>query len=356
MVTQVLILAFVLLVVPIFAGGCVSRVDGMQGNLVFRWIGGQFLLWAGFQVICVPLILKEREFGELVNFFWLYMVALALLAAARQIRRWRGKVKAGVSRIEGFVGRKSLGEMILWAVFWGVLLFQLVQAVRLAYADGDDAYYVAVSAITQDAETMYRKLPYTGGETGLDVRHSLAPFPMWLAFLAKVSGMPAVTVAHVVLPVVLISMGYAVFYLLGVRLFPDKRSRLPIYLIFVELLVLFGDYSFYTMENFMIARSRQGKAALGSIVIPFLLLLLLIWLKKLQEGEKVPMRLYLLFAAGATTGCLCSTLGALLLCMMLGIVGLLGAVCYRRLRSLFPLAVCCIPCVCYALLYLMAAD
>ena len=120
--------------------------------------------------------------------------------------------------------------------------------------------------------------------------------------------------------------------------------------------MLFGDYSFYTMENFMIARSRQGKAALGSIVIPFLLLLLLIWLKKLQEGEKVPMRLYLLFAAGATTGCLCSTLGALLLCMMLGIVGLLGAVCYRRLRSLFPLAVCCIPCVCYALLYLMAAD
>jgi len=354
LVIQLLILAFLLLAVPVFVGGCFAHVDRTRGNLLFRWVSGQFLLWAGFQLICVPLIIRGREFGDLVAVFWVYMGALALLAIAQKIRHWRGK--RAVSIIRGFDKGRGVLTVVLWVVFWVILLLQLVQAVRLSYADGDDAYYVAVSSITQNADTMYRKLPYTGGETELDIRHSLAPFPIWIAFLARVSGMPAVTVAQVVLPVVLIAMSYAIFYLLGVRLCGEKANRLPLFMIFTELLVLFGDNSFYTVENFMIARSRQGKAALGSIVIPFLLLLLMILMKKLQEGERIPIRLYLLFGAVATAGCLCSTMGALLLCMMVGIAGLLGAVCYKRLRFLLPLAAGCIPCVCYALIYLLAAE
>jgi len=346
MVMQLLILALLLLVIPVFVGII------FEGPVLFRWVGGQFLLWAGFQVICVPLILREREFSDLVRMFTAYMAALMLLAAARGIRRMTEKMSFSLPRWRGRAGQGS--EAVLWAVFGGLLLFQLVQAVRLAYADGDDAYYVAISAITQDADTMYRKLPYTGGETMLDLRHGLAPFPIWISFLARISGLRAVTAAQVVLPVVLISMSYAIFYLLGVRLFPEGRGRLPLFLIFVELLVLFGDYSFYTVENFMVARSRQGKAALGSIVIPFLFLILLDLMRDLQEKRRIPLHRYLLLGSAAATGCLCSTLGALLLCMGMGIAGLLGGICYRRYRFLFPLAACCIPCVCYAVLYLVS--
>ena len=54
-----------------------------------------------------------------------------------------------------------------------------------------------------------------------------------------------------------------------------------------------------------------------------------------------------------TTGCLCSTLGALLVCMLIGVTGLCAAVCYKKWKFLFPMAACCVPCVVYAGLYLI---
>lgn len=352
MAIQLLILMFLLLIIPFIVGGLFANVEKGGGRLLFRWISGQFLLWAGFQLMSVPLILREDSFNSLVKLFWGYMGAMMLFAIAIGIQRLAKGEKMSLAEDRDSHREKSISNIVLWGIFWGFLLFQLIQAVRLTYADGDDAFYVAISTITQNADTMYQKLPYTGGATELDARHGLAPFPIWISFLARASGMHAVTVAKVVLPVALISMTYGIFYLIGVRLFPERGGQLPLFLIFTEILVLFGNYSIYTVENFMTARSRQGKAALGSIVIPFLLFLFLVLFHKFQEGERIPAQLYLLFGAAAVAGCLCSTLGALLVCMMTGVAGGLGAICYKRFRHLVSLAVCCVPCIGYALLYL----
>lgn len=347
-----MILVLFLLVVPVLAGSIFAGTDRGSGSLLFRWVSGQFLLWMGFQLICVPLILKESTFGNVSTLFLEYTAALALLASAAEIRRWARGAAVPSWPLRSLFGGKQPLAAVLWLLFWCGFLFQMVQAVRLAYADGDDAYYVAVSVLTEESDTMYQRIPYTGLTTGLDARHSLAPFPLWISFLARASGMRTVSVAQVVMPLVLISMAYAVFGLLGARLFPEKGWKLPLFMIFVELGVVFGDYSIYTVENFMIARSRQGKAALGSIVLPFLLLVLLGLMKKLQEKEKIPFSMYLLLGAAAVSACLCSTLGSLIVCMGMGIVGILGAVSYKRPGILPPMALCCLPCVCYALLYL----
>lgn len=352
MVIQIFILVLLLFAVPILAGGIFADVDKAAGKLVFRWISGQLLLWTGFQVICVPLILQKSSFARVNHLFLGYMAALLLFVAAAKMRRWaKGMRRPGLLK-RSLSFRRLDGSMVLWLAFWGLLAFQLVQSVLLAYADGDDAYYVAVSSAVESSDRMYTTIPYTGAATELDVRHGLAPFPVWIAFLARMSGMRTVMVAQTVLPLVLISMAYAVFYLLGERLFPEKGIQLPLFLIFTELGILFGDHSIYTTENFMLARSRQGKAALGSIVIPALLLVLLILLKKLKEEERIPARLYLLLLAVAGSGCLCTTLGALVVGLAVGIVGLLGVVCYKKPGMLLPMAACCAPCVGFALLYL----
>lgn len=349
MIIQLLILFLLLLAVPVAVGELFIKADGLAGNLLFRWVSGQFLLWAGFQLICVPLILRERSFGFLVKLFSGYILALLFLAAAARIRR---SLKGRAGRVWPAVGGQRMQGLPVWLLFWGMLLFQLVQAVRMSYGDTDDAYYVAVSSITQNADTMYQKLPYTGGATMLDIRHGLAPFPIWISYLAELSGMQAVIVAKVVVPVALIAMTYAIFGLIGRLLFPEKGRPLALFLVFTEILVLFGNTSIYTMENFMIARSRQGKAALGSIVIPFLLLLILLLLKKMQEKESISLRFCLMLGTVTVTGCLCSTLGALLVCLAMGTAGLLAALCYKRYRVLIPMAVSCIPCIVYACLYL----
>ena len=82
MVGQLLILLLVLLLIPFVIGGLITEAEGHDGKLLFRWVSGQFLLWAGFQLLCVPLILRERSFGSLVAAFWGYIAALLLLAAA----------------------------------------------------------------------------------------------------------------------------------------------------------------------------------------------------------------------------------------------------------------------------------
>ena len=349
-VLGILLLGIVLLAVPVIVGESFTNVDKSLKKLPFAWISGQCILWAGFQLMCVPMILLEKEFSTVVWMFSGYMMVLLAWSVFQMIRK---KNKYPLRVLSGAKSTKDRLTVVLWGLFWGLLVFQLIMAVCMTYGDGDDAFYVAVSNITEESNLMYRKLPYTGMTTQLDARHGMAPFPIWIAYLAKISKLPTVSVAHVAVPLVLIPMTYAIFYLIGSKLFGKGRSQLPLFLVFTELLVLFGDYSFYTAENFMIARSRQGKAALGSIIIPMLFLLLMMLMEKLQENKKISFSFWLMLAAVLTAACLCSTLGALLVCMLAGVAGICGACCYRKWKFLIPMVVCCVPCVIYAGLYLV---
>lgn len=343
-------LILLLYFVPTLVGGCFSDVDKKAPQLLFRWISGQIVLWAGFQLLSVPVILLGKEFNLVVTLFTIYTLIMICLSV---VVWWKRRKQSGLHVAED--GRKAYSKWYTasWVLFWALFLFQLYQAVALAYADGDDAFYVAISGMAENSNSMYQKIPYTGWPSILDVRHGMAPFPIWIAYLTRLSGIRAVSVNHIAMPLMLIPMTYGIYYLLGCRLFSKKKERVPLFLIFTEILVLFGDYSFYTVERFMIARSRQGKAALGSIVIPVLFLLLLLLLEKMQENQRINLGYWVLLASTMTTGCLCSTLGALLVCMLIGITGLCAAVCYKRWKFLFPMAACCVPCVVYAGLYLI---
>lgn len=344
-----LLLGLWLVAIPCFIGGIFTSVDKQAGKLPFRWISGQLCLWAGFQLICEPFVLLQKDFPGVKLLFLVYQAVLVLVSLFCMGRRKRRTSTVQTETVRA----KSKKELWAWGVFAVLLLVQLVLAVCMTYADIDDAYYVGQSVSTWDDGNLYRKIPYTGQASGLNLRHGLAPFPVWITFLAVMSGVHPAIVAHVAVPLVFISATYGLFYLLGEHFFTEKRQMLPIFLIFTELLVLFGDYSMYTAEKFMIARSRQGKAALGSIVIPALFLLFLILLEKLQAKERIPAGLFVLIGAALITSCLCSALGGLLVCILTGVTGLCGAVCYRRWKFLIPLALGCVPCGLFALLYVL---
>lgn len=349
------ILGIILFALPV-AVGCGlqgTKRDNVMGEsgLLFWWISGQMVLWAVFQLVCVPFVLMEKDVLYVVTVFGGLAALLGLWGIVCQIiQKHQGKIclMKGLKADNGWSA-----ERVAWVIFAGILFFQLLQAVRLAYGDGDDAYYVAISTIAEDSGEMYRKLPYTGGSMDVDIRHGLAPFPIWIAFLAMISGIKSVTIAHIVMPLMLIPMTYGIFYFIGKRLFEGKRGQLPFFMIFTELLVLFGDYSFYTAERFMIARSRQGKAALGSIILPMLLFVLLLFLNYLQNKQKIAWQFWVLLCSVMLAGCLCSTMGAFLLCLMVAVTGLCATVSYGRWKLLFPLAFCCIPCISYMLLYVL---
>lgn len=344
-VVRLLWLAVLVLVLPACVGNCFAGVDKPHKNIVFLWISGQMLLWAGFQLICVPVILTEGRLEKVVLWYGVYITGLLAVSAVLWFRNHKGPKAVWTQKPDREV-------VILWVIFGVLLLLQLVLAVVMVYNDGDDAYYVAISTAAQESGKMYQKLPYTGMSTELDVRHGLAPFPIWIAWLSQMTGIATVAVAKTLLPVALISMTYGVFYLIGSRGLSQGKN-LPLFLICTEVLVLFGDYSFYTVENFMIARSRQGKAALGSILIPMIFFLLLLLFRRLQEKQKITVGFWILLTAVMTSCCLASTMGALLACMLVGVAGICGAIAYKNRKILPPLAACCVPCIIYAGMYLV---
>ena len=70
-------------------------------------------------------------------------------------------------------------------------------------------------------------------------------------------------------------------------------------------------------------------------------------LRELYPGEE----LWLLLGAAVTAACLCTTLGTMLMCLLLGVTGLCSALAYRRLGLAVKTALCCAPALVYAALY-----
>lgn len=348
-----LILCIWLVGIPLLTGAIPAYfVERHRRSLPFMWVSGYMLSWALFQLETVPLVLLHisQSFAALVKIFGLSSLALAAAGAFFLIRLCRRGSRLSL------VGARESGSRtnrVYLGSFLALMALQLILAVTMNYGDGDDAYYVAVSTLTESSNTMYELMPYSMGGTGLDLRHGLAPFPVWIAFLARISGLPTVSVAHVAAPLALIPTTYLIYYQIGGLLFSKKREKLPLFLSFTALLTIFGNYSIYTVENFMLARSRQGKAALGSIVIPMVFLLFLMILDRVEKEQKVPRMLWLLLGATVTAACLCTTLGTMLMCLLLGAAGLCGALAYRSLGLAVKTALCCVPALAYAVLYFM---
>lgn len=347
-----LILGIWLVGIPLLTGAVPAFfIERRKHSLSFMWVCGYILSWALFQLVTVPLVLLHvpQGFGVAVRLFAGLSLALAAVGVFLLVRT--GKIRASrLSLVKG-EGDGSRQHKLYWGIFLVLVALQLVLAVGMTYQDGDDAYYVAISTLTESSNTLYELMPYSMGATGLDMRHGLAPFPVWIAFLARISGIPAVSVAHVAVPLALIPTTYLIFYQIGRQLFDKKKERLPLFLCFTAILVIFGNYSLYTAENFMLARSRQGKSALGCIVIPMVFLLFFLILERAEKGQKDQWTLWILLGAAVTAACLCTTLGTMLMCMLLGITGLCSALSYRRLGLAVKTALCCIPALVYAVLY-----
>ena len=349
---QIFILALMFYVAPVLVGVIFTKANTPDYSPVFCWIAGQMLLWSGFLVLGVPMILVGRPFHELV---WGYTGILAamlipgmvFLAGEGRKRKQRTESIATGTPVKG----PDKATVFMWIVFWLLLGLQLVQAVRLSYADWDDAYYVATTTVTLDADTMYRRVAYSGGESTLDLRHGLAPFPIWIAYLSRISGMHPATASHIGVPFLLIPMTYGIYYLISKKLFGERKDKSALFMVFTAVLVLFGNYSIYTVENFMLARSRQGKAALGSIAIPFLIYVFLCMMEQLEKKHRIQPYLFVLLELGILSACLCSTMGAFLVCLMLGAAWLCAGAFYKEWKLALYLGGCAAPAVLLMLLY-----
>jgi hypothetical protein len=298
----------------------------------------------------------------------------------------RKTIKEGLNA--GKIRKRSIGTRIMWFIVGALFVYMLVMAISCSWFDGDDAYYVAQSVITQQTGTMYSIQPYRGGSTGLDLRHVMAAFTMWISYVSTASGFHAAIFCHTVLPLVVIPITELIYIEIGRKLLGDKyRDLLPEFILFVMLFQVFGSTSIYTSETFLLTRTWQGKSMVANFLFP---LMLWIWMEILGIGcgtdednsdssEYAPKIdddacdeckedgnatvtakvkaarepwLVMLFLLSACAGVF-SSLAVILISAFSGLIALLFAIRRRSMKLLINTFITLIPAIMYAVIYVL---
>ena len=373
---HILSLLFWLGIIPFCIGIIPANfISSDKRNPGFILLAGYFVMWAVFEAAAIPAVLfvKYDNFKLTSGIF----TAVGIIGAA--VGMWMlfrsRKQRSIVSFRSGIIRQMSWAERIEWVLFFVLLGFQLYKAAAYASFDGDDAYYVVESLIAQQADVMYRILPYTGRPTDVDIRHALAVFPMWVAFVAVKSDIHATITSHLVMPLVLIPLSYLVYYEIGLLLFRKEREdsgtdsvlykeNLPVFMILMCLFQIFGNVSIYTNETFFLTRTWQGKAMAGSLVIPALFWMLLLIYDGMERrigsgtgtANRVNAGLWVVFVCVNMTAGICSSIAVFLICILMAVTALCLAVAGRSWRIIVRMAAVCIPNVIYMALYAAMAN
>lgn len=354
MIGQIGMLIILLVISPLCVGLIFSNlVEEKRRNFGTTYIFGLILILAVFQVMMVAIIFDEAyAFKIMVPYFSIILAILSVAgivwaAINYKMDKWQP------SFMKKNVRTKSTEEKIEWILFFVLIGFQLYMAFFYASFDGDDAFYVVQSVATYETNTMYRVLPYTGQSTGVDLRHGLAGLPMWIAYVAKLSNIHPTILTHSILQFVFIPVIYYIYYEVGKVLFQKEKNKLPIFMIIVAVLQIFGNVSIYTNSTFFLTRTWQGKALLANLILP-LIFLLLYWIfedREMETKNKYVGTWILLFMVNIVAAH-CSTVSVFLVPVLIAIQGLVISIIKKDLKILIKLALTCIPCVIYGILYM----
>lgn len=351
LVVWLLILPLLIGIMPAYV---IERNKRMPGTI---YLSGWLVMGTIFQLFAVPFIFTKKSLTELE---FVYSAVIIILGFCGLLFYVIGITHDGAKEFLGIEGKRKKnsdkGQLRYWIIFGGLLLFQLIMSICMRTSDGDDAYYIVHAVMADELDTMYLKNAYTGGHGSLDLRHTLAPFSMFYAMLARKSEIPATIIAHLVMPLILIPITYIIYYKIGRELFRKEQEKLPIFLILLSGIALFGRTSVYTNETFFLTRTWQGKSMLANIALPAALYVLYMICKytekRIIEHNSRLVGWFFMLLMVNFVGALFSSLGLLLLGMLEAVIGLLITIRNRKPWVILGILSANLPSIVYILLYI----
>lgn len=327
------------------------------------WVAGYIVLFFLLELVGIPIVLMVNYHGFTIFSRW-FAAALLIFAVIDIWMTVRKKEEMQSLFTDCGKNWKSYGveEKIVWVLFLLLVGFQLYMAFTRASFDGDDAYYGVQALIAQQIDVLYRIDPNNGWSTVLDARHALALFPIWEAFIGKMSGIHATIICHSVIPMILIPLTYTLYYQIGKVLFAKKKELLPMFMVVIALWQMFGNVSIYTTETFFLTRTWQGKSFAGNFVIPAVLWIFVSLFvtesgqedcEKTKEAGRSQMGLWLLLSCLNLAGGASSSLAVLLSLLLTVGLGTLFAIKEKRIGILIRAGLTCFWGGVYVVLYLI---
>lgn len=338
---KMLLVYFVVFVVLELLGMLYTQWRKEENSIALNFIAGLFLAFAIFEVLAIPCIFTYQKFHVFAGWYGGVLLLLCVISLIWNCRKIPEFFKEKIG------GRKKIPVIFIIAIL--LILFEMFMYVHFAHIDDDDAFYVATAVTTLEEDSMFAINPYTGDAyKSFPTRYVLSPFPIWNAFLSKVFAVHPTLFAHTFLPVIMVAAAFAVYYLIGMKLFEQDRKKTGYFLVFCTLIQMFSAYTRHPQGMVYLVRIWQGKAVLASVLLPacFYLAMRLFW-------KKAGWRDWMLCLVLMISCCMVSSMGIMLGAIGMGMLAIVGAVSQKRFRNLLFTALCCVPNVLLAVLYLL---
>ena len=318
------------------------------------YLCGWLLMISVFQIVATFFVIKGYTLTGLALCYALIMAVLLVVSTAFALTRI---VRNGIAEYIHIPDPKSLRkqDILTWILFYGILLMQLILSVIMAMPNGDDAYYVTMAVLADKTDRLFTINAYVGGTQDLHLRHALAQFSMFYAFIARMTGIHATIVAHTVMPAVLIIITYMIYGRIGYLLFNNDSTKLPVFMVLIALINTFGANSIYTSEVFFLTRTWQGKSMLANIIIPGAFAVMLMIAAETEKRKKLSKKalglFFVLFLVNIGAA-FASSLGVLLISVMELVFLICVSIRNINYRVILMALVSMIPCYAYVFIYM----
>lgn len=292
-IVGIVILFFYWIVIPSAVGVAGARVlFSRTREIVFAeaYIWGNIILWAIFQMLCVPMGMLGIKFSILSIMYMgiIFILLVCLFIISFKYQRWFEIPLYSIKKIQ-------------WGVWLVILLilgqiFFFVFGAAPAHVGGDDSSYIATALDAVENNEIAAIDPYTGqkADKASLIKLALTSWNYYVSFLSEISGIHVAAVAHTFLPVMLVPMAFVVYWLIARFLFCNDKKKVCIFLLCLNLLLFFGAYSRYTLTFRLDMCVWQGKAVMAIIMLPFLFYYLI----RVEEyGKKEVLCILLIIAA-----------------------------------------------------------
>lgn len=327
-----------------FTGTCLSgyalcHVLKMKTEgILFHIIAGVMLWWALMELILVPMTMGKASFQ---SFVYLYSAVILACCLAGGLC-WR-EILADV---RGFSGefRQHLNPGYFAAFI--LICFQLYFIHHHMYLEWDDTYYVNLANEAVNSDKIYWVYPETGAFADFDKRYVLSLWPIFYAWLSRLTGVLPTIMAHTILPWIIIPTAYMVYVLIGKQLFREDKQMQGMFLSLAVLLHLFMSGEHTAGITFLSITPWVGKGVLASVLFPVLFYMVL----RLACQEKTGN--WVLLGVACLGGCLLSSMGIMLTPVFVGTAVFLTAVYQKKIRTFIYGVISCAPCIVLGIYYI----
>ncbi|MCD8096650.1 MAG: DUF6077 domain-containing protein [Lachnospiraceae bacterium] len=307
-------------------------------GIVCSIVVGALCWWALMELILVPMTMKLASFSSFVVVY----SAAAMLFALAGLFCWRDILDDLKTFAENWKQYLTLGHLAALLL----IVFELWFLHHHMYLEWDDTYYVNLANVAISSDRIYWVYPETGTLVDFDKRYVLSLWPIFYAWLSKLTGVAATVMAHTIMPWLMIPLAYMVYILIGKRLFEDNVQLQGMFLAFAVLVHLYMSGEHTTGLSFLTITPWVGKGILAAIILPALFYWLL---RAMRDGGA---RNWIMLGVTGLGGCLTSSMGIMLTPLFVGIAVFLLTLQKRQIRYLAYGILSCLPCILLGLYYI----